>query len=80
MLPSICTLSRDPNLSRKPPETQGNGFGFRKERWLERMGNQPLEKPTKDMLKCACTAKLAAFVNVSRTHATPIMDIGYTWS
>ena len=28
VLPSISILSRDPNLSRKPPEMQGNGSGF----------------------------------------------------
>ena len=41
---SNSSLSRDPNLTRKPPEIQGNGSGFGKERWLKRMGNQPLER------------------------------------
>ena len=30
-------------LSRKPSEPQGKQLIFRKERWLKRMGNQPLE-------------------------------------
>ena len=46
---SQCKYQRNPgprtmSLSRKPPETQGNGSGFRKERWVERLGSQPLEE------------------------------------
>ena len=42
-VPSNSILSRDPNLSRNRRKPREYGSGFWKERWLKRMGNQPLE-------------------------------------
>ena len=41
MLPSMSILSRDPDLSRKPPETQRNGR-FLKRTMVEKNGESTL--------------------------------------